>query len=154
MQFSQRGEYALRALEVLALSPPRAIVPTRQLSEDHGIPHRFLEHILADLRDGGFLESRRGVRGGYRLARPAVEISVAEVVEHLDGPFGPLDCLTGKGLRQCSCADPGVCGLRSLMAEWREEMIRTLSRMTIADLSARRRKLSADAGEGTPEYTI
>ena len=77
MKLSVRGEYALRALTNLGLNYGDAVVRIQAISDDEKIPKRFLEQILNDLRGGGFVESRRGVAGGYRLAVAPARISLA-----------------------------------------------------------------------------
>ena len=83
MRLSARVDYALRALsELAAADAPRTV---DQLSEAQKIPNKYLESILGELRRGGLLRSQRGPDGGYRLARPAAEISIADVIRALDG---------------------------------------------------------------------
>jgi Rrf2 family protein len=83
MRLSARVDYALRALaELAAASAPRTV---EQLSEAQHIPNKYLESILGELRRTGLLRSQRGPEGGYRLSRPAEEISIADVIRALDG---------------------------------------------------------------------
>ncbi|MDN5763716.1 MAG: Rrf2 family transcriptional regulator [Microlunatus sp.] len=83
MRLSARVDYALRAVaELAAAKVPRTV---DQLSGAQKIPHKYLESILGELRRGGLLRSQRGPDGGYRLARPAIEISIADVIRALDG---------------------------------------------------------------------
>jgi Rrf2 family protein len=83
MRLSARVDYALRAVSELAVAnAPRTV---EQLSAAQHIPHKYLESILGELRRGGLLRSQRGPDGGYRLARPAGEISIADVIRALDG---------------------------------------------------------------------
>ena len=78
MKLSLRGEYALRALLVLGLKYEQGVVRIQSISEEQNIPKRFLEQILNDLKSAGLVQSRRGVAGGYRLARAPEQISLAE----------------------------------------------------------------------------
>ena len=83
MRLSARVDYALRAMsELAAVNAPRTV---EQLSAAQHIPNKYLESILGELRRGGLLRSQRGPDGGYRLARPASEISIADVIRALDG---------------------------------------------------------------------
>jgi Rrf2 family protein len=83
MRLSARVDYALRATaELAAAGTPRTI---EQLCDAQGLPHKYLESILGELRRGGLLRSQRGPDGGYRLARPADQISIADVIRALDG---------------------------------------------------------------------
>lgn len=84
MNISVKSEYALHALLDLALQPPGDPVKIAEIAGRQKIPQKFLELILASLKQGGFVESRRGAEGGYRLARPADQLSVGEVLRYLD----------------------------------------------------------------------
>lgn len=86
MQISARADYGLRALVELAGAEQRSRTVT-ELAEAQALPARFLQNILLQLRRRGLLQSQRGVDGGYRLARPAGEITVAEVIRALEGPL-------------------------------------------------------------------
>jgi Rrf2 family protein len=96
MKLSVRGEYALRALLVLALSPEQNVVRIQTISEQQNIPKRFLEQILNDLKAAGIVESRRGVAGGYRLARRPEDITLASVVRHIEGALAPVSCVSAR----------------------------------------------------------
>jgi Rrf2 family cysteine metabolism transcriptional repressor len=85
MNISVKGEYALQAIFDLALQPPGEPVKIADIARRQKIPQKFLELILASLKQGGFVESRRGAEGGYRLARPADEITVGQVIKFVDG---------------------------------------------------------------------
>lgn len=85
MKLSRKSEYALRALVTLANRDGGRPVPARALAEQNGIPKKFLEAILRELRDGGIVESTSGKLGGYRLARGARDIRLGEVLRPLDG---------------------------------------------------------------------
>ena len=85
MNISVKGEYALQAIFDLASQPPGEPVKIAAIARRQNIPQKFLELILAGLKQGGFVESRRGAEGGYLLARPADRISVGEVVRFVEG---------------------------------------------------------------------
>jgi Rrf2 family cysteine metabolism transcriptional repressor len=90
MKLSLRGEYALRALLVLGLNYGEAVTRIGTISEQQNIPKRFLEQILNDLKSAGLVQSRRGISGGYRLARPPEQITLASVVRHIEGALAPV----------------------------------------------------------------
>src|SRR5436190_742302 len=94
MKLSLRGEYAVRALLVLGLNYRQPQVRIRTISEQQNIPKRFLEQILNDLKSAGFVQSKRGVAGGYRLALPPEKISLAAVVRHVEGALAPVSCVS------------------------------------------------------------
>src|ERR1051325_8933257 len=87
MRVSAKTDYALRAAVELAAAREGAQVKGERLATSQSIPLRFLENILLQLRHAGIVESRRGAEGGYRLARPAAEISLADVIRAIDGPL-------------------------------------------------------------------
>ena len=84
MNISVKSEYALHAVLDLALQPPGEPVKIAEVARRQKIPQKFLELILASLKQGGFVESRRGAEGGYRLARPSSEITVGEVLKFIE----------------------------------------------------------------------
>src|SRR5205809_644922 len=86
MNISVKGEYALHAIFDLSTQPPGQPVKIADIAKRQKIPQKFLELILSNLKQGGFVESRRGAEGGYLLARPASQISVGEILRHVDGP--------------------------------------------------------------------
>ena len=89
MRISAKVDYALRAAIELAAAAPEQIKGER-LAAAQSIPHKFLENILADLRNGGLVASQRGAEGGYRLARPPDEITVADVIRVVEGPIASV----------------------------------------------------------------
>src|SRR2546426_5045518 len=107
MKLSLRGEYALRALLVLGLNYEQSVVPIQTISQLQNIPKRFLEQILNDLKSAGAVESKRGVAGGYRLARPPQENSLASVIRHLEGALAPVCCVCGRVYEKGSCPEQG-----------------------------------------------
>jgi Rrf2 family protein len=86
VHISARGDYAVRAAVALAVTYPRT-VSAQVLAAEQGMPRKFLETILADLRRAGLVRTRRGVQGGYTLARPADDVTIGDVVRAVDGPL-------------------------------------------------------------------
>src|ERR1700692_3801408 len=86
MKISGKSEYALRAMFDLALRKPGEPVRIADIAGRQKIPQKFLELILANLKQAGFVESRRGAEGGYLLARPADSLTVGEVLRYVEGP--------------------------------------------------------------------
>lgn len=138
---TSRGEYALRALLVLGLAHGRGVVSMKEISRQQNIPKRYLEHIMSDLREAGLVESRRGLRGGYQLARPPSEINLAMVLRHLEGALAPIGCVSHHFYKPCTCPDEARCGIRSVMTEVRQVLVETLERMTLAEVCERHRQL-------------
>ncbi|EOM74577.1 Rrf2 family transcriptional regulator [Rhodococcus rhodnii] len=130
MHITARGDYALRALAELAAAAP-APVKAERLAAAQAIPHKFLESVLADLRRGGLVLSRRGPDGGYWPARPAEEISVADVVRAVEGPLASV-----RGERPEDVRYPGAAA--SLVDVWiaaRVNLRAVLENITIADVA-------------------
>jgi Rrf2 family transcriptional regulator, cysteine metabolism repressor len=88
LSITSKSPYAVRALVELHRIGDDDPVPIGELAKRGGIPAQFLEQLFATLRRAGLVKSQRGVKGGYSFARPAEQITVLEVVEHLDGPLG------------------------------------------------------------------
>jgi Rrf2 family protein len=141
MRLSLRGEYALRALLVLGLNYDQPLVRIQSISDQQNIPKRFLEQILNDLKSAGFVQSRRGVAGGYRLAKPPEDITMAAVVRHIEGALAPVSCVSEQFYEKCSCPDESRCAIRSVMKEVRDAVVRVADRITIAELCKRSRDL-------------
>ena len=144
MKLSVRGEYALRALIVLGRHYGQQVVPIQTISQEQNIPKRFLEQILNDLKSAGFLASRRGPTGGYRLAIPPGQLELAAVIRHIEGALAPVSCVSQRFYRRCSCPNEAKCGIRSVMQEVRDAIVAILEHVTVADLCERVRKLEAE----------
>ncbi len=108
MLISQKCQYALRAIFELAKRSDQGPVKIAQIAEVQAIPVRFLEVILSQLKQGRFVASRRGSRGGYILTRSPAELTVGEVMQFMQGPVGPVDCVAVGSKDKCrlygSCA--------------------------------------------------
>jgi Rrf2 family protein len=141
MKLSLRGEYALRALLVLGMRYGDGVVRIQTISEQQNIPKKFLEQILNDLKSLGAVESRRGAVGGYRLARPPQNITLASVVRHIEGALAPVSCVSDRFYEKCTCPDEARCPIRSVMQEVREAVVSIMERATVADLCERARRL-------------
>lgn len=136
MNLSKRGEYALRALIDIALAHDlgRPLLPIGEIAEHERIPVKFLEQILLQLRDAGYLESRRGKLGGYLLKKPARSIRIGDIVRLIDGPLAPIRCVSKTAYEPCSCPDENRCGLRLLMLDVRNAIAEILDRHTLAEV--------------------
>lgn len=136
---SQKAKYALRALVALAKARPGAATFIGDIAESQGIPKKFLEQILLDLKHNGLVLSRRGKAGGYALLRPADMISFGQVLRIVDGPIAPLPCLSKTAYRKCEdCTDEVNCEVRRVFAQVAEATRDVLDRTTIADAVSER----------------
>lgn len=136
MKLSKKGEYALRSLINLGIAGEvkRSLVQVSELAENEQLPVKFLEQILQGLREAGMVESVRGKFGGYRLAKPAKEITIGQVVREIDGPLAPIGCVSQTAYAKCTCPDEEHCGLRMLMLDVRNAIAGILDRYTLADV--------------------
>ena len=136
MKLSKKGEYALRSLINLGLAVEvkRALVQVSALADNEQIPIKFLEQIMQALKEAGLVTSVRGKFGGYRLAKPAREITIGQVVRLIDGPLAPIGCVSQSAYEKCTCPDEAHCGLRMLMLDVRNAIAGILDRYTLADV--------------------
>ena len=138
MMFSTKSEYGVRVMVELARQAGEEPIPLAEIAERGGLPLAYLEHLVARLRKAGLVDSRRGSRGGYLLARSPTEITMAEVVEALEGSIAPIECITEGADGSIVCSretDPGhVCPTKLLWTRVRFAIVRTLQDTTLADL--------------------
>jgi len=133
---SMKAKYALKALIHMAQQDSQAL-RSRQIGEAENIPQKFLDNILQELRQNGFVEAKRGIFGGYRLAKPANEIFLGDVIRVIDGPLAPIRCASLTAYQKCDdCADETACHLRRLMLDVRNAMSAILDGRCLADLIA------------------
>jgi Rrf2 family protein len=146
MKLSTRGEYALRALLVLAqdYGPNDTVVRMQTISAKQNIPKRFLEQILNDLKSANIVESKRGIAGGYRLNRPPEKIPLAEIIRHVEGALAPVSCVSERFYERCTCPDEARCAIRSVMKEARDAIVKIMEKVTLADLRDRAHKLQQE----------
>jgi Rrf2 family protein len=129
MHISARGDYAVRATLGLAAKYP-ATVSTAELSSEQGMPRKFLEAILGDLRRSGLVRGQRGVDGGYVLTRPPGEIAVGDVLRAVDGPLAEV-----RGLRPEEAVYTGTAAhLQQLWIATRAAVRKVLDEVTLADV--------------------
>jgi Rrf2 family protein len=129
VRVSAKSDYALRAVIELAATADGPVKGER-IAQAQEIPLKFLENILGDLRHAGIVRSQRGVDGGYWLARPADEITVAEVVRAVDGPIANVRGIGPEQVEYAGSAGP----LREVWIAVRASLRTVLERVTIADL--------------------
>ncbi len=138
VKVSTRGDYASRALLSLALhAEDPAPTSVRDIAERTGLPQPYLEQILLALKGAGLVRSKRGVGGGYVLARPAEEITLGQIVSAVDGPIVVGDF--GAPHENGACDHEGQCVLRAIWSEVGEHMRHHLDGFTLADIVARAR---------------
>jgi Rrf2 family protein len=132
MQLSMRTDYALRALFTLADGHGSVPIPIVELARRNDIPKRFLEHIMLELKSGGWVRSVAGKRGGYVLARDPECITMGEVVRHFDGALAPIGCVSASHYRACS--QESVCRFRRVLLDARNMVTRLMDSATLAQV--------------------
>jgi Rrf2 family protein len=144
---SKKSKYALKALLVLAKEYGQGPVQIADVSSREHIPQKFLELILLELKNQGFLQSRKGKGGGYSLRKPPTAISMGSVIRVLEGPLAPLPCVSRTAYVRCQeCRDERTCGLRLVMKDVRDATARILDSTTLADM-LRRVELAVEGKE-------
>ena len=141
---TMKTKYALKALAYLAMAPPGGPVLIAEVADREGIPRKFLELILAELKTHGFVRSKKGRGGGYFLSMAPQKIQLAQVMRVLDGPIAPVPCLSRTSYRKCEgCKDEATCGIRLVLQELYEASVKILEATTLEDLVERTRRASA-----------
>jgi len=154
MLFSSRSEYGIRVMVELARAAreaPGTVVPLAEVANRQDLPVAYLEHLVARLRKAGLVKSRRGARGGYLLSRAPELITLAEVIEALEGAIAPIECISEGPEGKLLCVRDGVveggCPTKLLWTRVQGAILRTLRETTLADL------LLPGAGERKPLLT-
>lgn len=142
MKISTKGDYGIRALIELAhhYGEPRPM-QSSEIAARQKIPESYLEQLLTTLRRAGFIRSVRGPQGGHALIRDPRDVRISEVIEALEGPVMPVECLDEKS----QCSRSGGCAQREMWAEVRDAVLAVLNRTTVADLAERDRAVQAGA---------
>jgi Rrf2 family transcriptional regulator, cysteine metabolism repressor len=142
MMFSTKAEYGVRVMVHLAreavddATDGTVPISLGSIADAEGLPLAYLEHLVRRLRNAELVESRRGAHGGYSLARPPEQITMAEVVEALEGEIAPIECITAgaDGALVCARESETPCPTKLLWTRVQGSIVRTLSEMTLADL--------------------
>lgn len=135
MKLSAKSEYGVRMMADLASVYGRGRLSLSQIAERQGISVDFLEQLIAVLRKKGLVESVRGARGGYQLAKSPADITVGDVIFALEGPFIPMVCLEVDHEHQPDCcARLGFCTTRDVWVRLRDQVNATLTAISLADL--------------------
>lgn len=129
-----KGKYGLKALIHLAHKPEHELALVNDIATQNNIPKKFLDAILGDLRNAGFVQSRKGKGGGYRLARRPEDIKVGSVVRVLDGPLAPYPCASHTRFRPCEDCDVETCQVRNVMLTVRNAIAEVLDSTTLAEM--------------------
>ncbi|MFN3476651.1 MAG: RrF2 family transcriptional regulator [Candidatus Methylomirabilales bacterium] len=136
MWISTKGDYATRALQELTLLYNKGPIQVEEIAERQGLPVRYLEQILLTLKRAGYVESKRGARGGYYLKKHPREITIGEIIRLMDGPLAPIFCISEMERRQFCTMEPR-CSLRDIWFEVREAISKIVDNTTFQDLCER-----------------
>lgn len=148
---TRKGKYGLKALIYLAEAPEGQLAFVGDIARDSRIPKKFLDAILGELRKAGFVQSRKGKVGGYRLARPPAEIRVGHVVRVLDGPLAPFPCASRTRYEPCHDCDEATCQVRHVMLEVRNAIAEVLDQHSLASM---RDLLRGEAADDRPAVLL
>jgi Rrf2 family protein len=132
MKVSAREQHGLRLMAGLALQYGNGPIPLSEVAQAGDMSVDYLEQIVPSLRDAGLLNSTRGARGGYELARTPADITVGQVLRALDGDILPIRCLAEEEVQPCAQMD--VCTARTVWQTVYDRVSETLDSMTLADL--------------------
>lgn len=144
MGISLKCQYGLRALFELARHNKDGLLRLSDIAERQAIPARFLENILNQLRQGGFVESRRGKNGGFALLRPADAIRVGDLIRFFEGPIHPVDCAGDAPTHVCPLK--GGCVFMPLWDEARHALENVYDKWTLQDLVDEDKRRAPDPG--------
>ena len=134
MKIGTKGDYGVRALIDLAMYGGDGPVQRAEIARRQHIPEAYLDHLLAQLRRGGFIRSTRGPGGGHQLTRPAEEFCLLHVLESLEGSLAPMPCL------EDDHAEGGdVCAQQGVWREIYDDMRTRLAAVSLDDLAERER---------------
>lgn len=136
----KKTKYGLKAVLYLAKKyEPKAPVLISKLAQDEKIPRKFLEVILLDLKNAGFLQSKMGKGGGYFLAKPPEQIMFGQIIRALEGPLALTTCVSQTAYKKCSeCLDEQLCEIRFVMKSTRDAVAHILDRVSLRDAALRK----------------
>ncbi|MGH7779246.1 MAG: RrF2 family transcriptional regulator [Candidatus Binataceae bacterium] len=139
MKFGVGVDYSLKALLMLAERYPGS-QPTRveEIADTQGVPENYLRRLLIELKRGGLVASQKGPSGGYMLAKSPARITMADVVEIIEGEYTPVDCLEEGGAATCPKDEP--CPMRDVWREVRDSVNQILRHTTLQSLAESRKK--------------
>ena len=132
LRLSKKADYALMAMKHLALRGDRGSSSAREIAEQYNIPIELMAKVLQRLVQRGLLSSHQGTRGGYRLSRPPRQLTVADVIQAIDGPVTVTACSSGDE----NCEQFAKCNVRDPLRRVRERILAALGECTIAELAA------------------
>ena len=141
---SKRAKYAIQAMIRLAKEKDNGPLVIGEISEREHIPKKFLESILLELKNAGYVNSRKGRRGGYYLIKDPDEINMADIHRIFDGAIALLPCVTYQYYERCEeCQDEKTCSIRIAIKEVRDATVNIMKRYTLKELVEKEHELEA-----------
>lgn len=135
MKLSTKGRYGVAAMYDLAMHYGEGPISLKSVAARQGISEHYLEQLMGTLRKAGFVKSVRGAQGGYTLTKAPEIISVGDIIEVMEGPIAPVDCLLSDSTSNNDyCNRAGVCVTRGVWAKVRDSINNVLNSITLADL--------------------
>lgn len=132
---TKKAQYALYALRYLAFKKDKGPVLIKEIVEAEFLPQKFIEAILVDLKNAGFVNSKKGKNGGYYLIKEPKEINFADIIRIFDGAIALLPCATYKYYEKCDkCQNDDNCGLRNVVKEIRDKTVAIMKELTLQDV--------------------
>jgi len=155
MKVSTRGEYGVRAMVALARNYGAGPMSIAAVARESAVPAAYLEQLIVPLRRAGLVESKRGARGGYQLARPPELVRVGEVYRVMEGPVAPMDCVS-EDIADQTCPLIEGCETRPVWLKVRDSIAAAIDSLTLADLvnQSRDRRRSRLAKPVTAEPAV
>jgi Rrf2 family protein len=151
---SKKAKYGLRAMLYLAQNSGRGPILISELAKQEGMPRKFLEQILLELKNRGVLQSKMGRGGGYFLNKSAKSITFGQIVRCFDGPLAPVPCVSQNFYRRCEeCRDENTCAIRLVMKDVRDAIADILDG-TCLDAALERAEHAVSEASGTLMYHI
>jgi Rrf2 family protein len=132
LRLSKKADYALMAMKHLAIRPDAASASAREIAEQYNIPIELMAKVLQRLARRGLVTSHQGTRGGYRLSRPASVISVADIIQAIDGPLTVTACSSDSE----SCDQYAKCSVRDPLWRIRERILSALATCSLQEVSS------------------
>jgi len=130
---SKKTKYGLKALSYISQKEIGTPILISEIAEEKNIPRKFLEAILLQLKNSGFLGSKKGKGGGYYLLKDPESVSLAALIRVLEGPIAMLPCVSLNFYEKCDdCPDEDTCAVHSLMIEVRDNTLKVLEHKTLA----------------------
>jgi Rrf2 family protein len=132
LRLSKKADYALIAMKHLAMKREVASTSAREIAEQYDIPIELMAKVLQRLVRTGLLTSHQGTRGGYTLSRPSTTITVADVIQAIDGPFTVTSCSSDDS----SCEQYSKCSIRDPLWRIKERIVQALGTVSLAEMAA------------------